>query len=105
MKKIIPIVLSLIFSPFAYSDPTISRESLLGLERTTVDRIRDAGVFGDRDEIRDRSIRDRGFQMGAQYGYIKGIQVMQDKLEKMSDEIDRLYNFSYLMSMSSDSSA
>lgn len=92
------------FSPGVMAD-SLDRDALMSLDKGVSERIKDAEVFGNKNDIRDKSIQEKAFQVGAQYGYIKKIEEIQDALQERADEIDRIYNFPYLMSMSSDSSA
>lgn len=105
MKKILALSFMLFSTIATSSDGAITRESLLSLDRGVIDRIKSDDLFGARGDIRDRAISDRGFQVGAQYGYIKRMDEIQLALESKSGELDSLYNFSYLMSMSSEGSA
>lgn len=57
------------------------------------------------DSLRLESIKDMAFRAGAQYGYIQRTKEIKDALESKSNEIDKVYNFSYLMALSSDSGA
>lgn len=99
----------IVFCILSFGSPAfasgVTKESLINLETGAVEKIKETEVFGERSGIRQKSIRESAIQVGAQYGYIEKIDHIQDVIEEKEEYIDKVYNFPYLMSMSSDSSA
>lgn len=91
---------------FATNSYALNKSELSNLDEHTVQSIKQTdSLWGNGEHLRMQTISDRGFKVGAQYGYIDRIKKIQEQLQHRSKELDKIYNFSYLMSMSSDSSA
>lgn len=81
----------------------VSRQGLAELDEKTVNEIKSTDILGsEKSDLRMKVIKEHAVKVGAQRGYGNRIAEIHSALNDRGKEIDRIYNFSYLMAMSSD---
>lgn len=102
MRKLFVLSLFILISSVSAETTTLSLDELKQLSEETLDVYRKK-LSDSPNDMRQNAMRKAALSLGAQTGFMKNIEVLSNKILESANELDSIYDFSFIMKLDSGS--